>query len=198
MRKNRDNKKRWTVILVAGFIVFSMVISIFAIVLDNQSGGTPNYNKNSFVATDYGFKTKIDGKYMDFYYHPIELERIVMDENTAKLFRESSGVAFIFNPNDNASNNLQYVDAFRFDLRLQMRENPIFFGITQESDKYDLPIIDCLNATINFPFVLMNFSSETGFYPSEDNPYCIILNGKFMELMAAKDRFVYTYYGVMN
>jgi hypothetical protein len=174
-----------------------MVFSIFAIMVDNQSQSTPSYNKHSFVKTDTGYKTKVNGAYMNFYYYPSELERINLSKDIMTMIKESKGMAFIFNPEDNISNNLQYVDAVRYDLTQQIGSS-VFFGITQESDKYSLSVVDCRNATKEFPFVMMNYSADTGFYQSSENPYCIIMNAKFMELTAAKDRFVYTYYGIME
>jgi hypothetical protein len=197
MKKSKNSGKKFTVIIITAFIVFSMVISIFAIVVDNQSQGIPKYNKHSFVSTDTGYKTKINGAYMDFYNYPTELEHINMSSDVTALIQNSKGMAFIFNPEDNLSDNLKYIDLIRYDLMRQI-DNPVFFGITQESDKYDLPIVSCANATNSFPFVMINSSIEQGFYISSENPNCIIMNAKLLGLLSTKDRLVYTYYGVMN
>lgn len=198
MRKDRyEQKKKRTGIVITVIMAFLMIASIFTIVIDNQSQGIPNYNGHKFVGTDYGYKTKINGQYMDFYYHPSDLERISMSPDIIRLINSSTGIAFVFNPEDNVSDNLQYVDIVRYDLSSQI-DKLVYFGMTQESDKYQFTIVDCANATKEFPFVVMNYSVDTGFHVSQDNPYCIIMNAKFMELLAAKDRLVYSYYGIME
>lgn len=202
--KYERNKKRMSIILTVA-IAFIMVISIFAIVIDNQSQGLPDYNKHSFVSTTTGYKTKINGAYMDFYYYPTDLEQIPVSSDIISKLQHSQGIGLIFNPEDNTQDNLQYVDTIRYDLERQM-DKPLYFGITQNSTKYNLtvvtdysfPVIDCINATEAFPLILINTSLNTSFIESSENPNCIIMNAKLRELLAAKDRLVYTYYGVMQ
>jgi len=197
MRDKKDNKKKWMGILVAGIIVFSMIISIFAIVVDNQSQTTPDYKTHSFMTTNTGFKTKINGKYFDFYNYPTDLERIPLDASVLAKIKTGQGMAFIFDPTDNTTDDLQYIDLIRYDLQTQM-DKPTYFGITENSTKYSLPVLSCANSTAEFPLVLINISSDTSFYSSQDYPNCIIMNGKLKELLADKDRLVYTYYGIMT
>jgi hypothetical protein len=197
MRERKNNKKKWMGILVAAIIVFSMVISIFAVVVDNQSQSLPDYNKHSFMNTNNGYKTKINGKYIEFYNYPSDLERITIETGVMAKIKNSQGMAFIFNPEEPVVDNLQYIDLIRYDLQSQL-DKPTYFGITQNSTKYTLPIIGCANATAEFPLILINVSSNTSFYVSEEYPNCIIMNAKLRDLLAAKDRLVYTYYGVMN
>ena len=198
MKKDRYEQRRkrmgMTMTIVMAFI---MIASIFVIVIDNQAQGIPAYNKHKFVGTDQGFQTKINGEYMGFYYYPADLERIPLSPAIATIINESTGLAFVFNSEENISDNLQYIDLVRYDVSLQL-DKPIFFGLTQESDKYDFAVVECTNATKEFPFIIMNYSSDTGFYASEENPYCIFMNAKFLELLAAKDRLIYTYYGIMQ
>jgi hypothetical protein len=201
MRKHTDKKKKWTVIIVSSFIVFCMVFSIFAIIIDNQDSGM-SYNKHSFLTTDYGYKTKISGKYMDFYYYPSELERINISRDMIYFIKSSKGFAFVFNPNDNVTNNLQYIDVLRYDVQLQFNTS-VYFGITQESKGYTLPVVSCANATADFPFIVIDTDPKandgnTGFTVSEENPYCFMMNARLKDLLAAKDRLVYTYYGIMT
>jgi hypothetical protein len=202
--KYEKNKKRMGIILTVA-IAFIMIISIFAIVIDNQSQSLPNYNKHSFVSATNGYKTKINGTYMDFYYYPTDLEQIPISSDIISKLKNSQGIGFIFNPEDNVQDNLQYIDTIRYDLEQQI-DKPWYFGITQNSTKYNLtvvtdysfPVIDCENATEIFPLILVNTSLNTSFIESSNNPNCIIMNAKLRDLLAAKDRLVYTYYGVMQ
>jgi len=200
MKKNKSDKKKWTVIIVSAFIVFSMVISIFAIIIDNQNSGTLSYNKHSFIMTDTGFKTKISGKYMDFYYYPSDIERINISSDIISKIQQSQGIAFVFDPFDNVTDNLQYIDVVRYEAQSQF-DKPVYFGITANSSNYALPIVDCGNATSAFPFIMIDTSNNAQgatFSISKDNPNCIIMNARLKDLLAAKDRLVYTYYDIMT
>jgi hypothetical protein len=194
--KYEQRKKRMSVILTIG-IAFIMVASIFAIVIDNQSQTIPDYNKHKFVLGSVGYKTKISGQYMEFYYYPSDLERINLNPDITAKLKNSQGVAFVFNPTENVSENLQYIDLIRYDLETQL-DKPAYFGITINSSKYALPVISCANATPEFPFVLINISSDTSLNISSEYPNCIIMNAKLKELLAAKDRLLYAYYGIMS
>jgi len=201
MRKHTDNKKRWTVIIVSALIVFSMVFSIFAIMIDNQDQSL-SYNKYKFLMTSTGYKTKISGNYMEFYYYPTDLERINISDNMMYFIKSSQGFAFIFDPNDTTTDNLQYIDVLRYDAQMQFNKS-VYFGITQESEKYALPIVSCANASSEFPFIMINTTAganngTTAFTVSEENPYCFVMNARLKDLLAAKDRIVYTYYGIMT
>ena len=197
MKKRKDSKKLM-VILVSIIIVSSMIISIFAIVVDNQNQNSLDYNKHSFTVLDNGYKTKINGTYMDFYYYPSDLERISLSPGILSKIRGAQALAFAFDPNVNVTDNLLYVDTFRYDIQTQM-DKPVYFGITGKSDKYgSLPIVGCENATSYLPLILINIYADTGFNVSEEYPNCIIMNGKLKEILALKDRLVYGYYGIMS
>jgi hypothetical protein len=176
-----------------------MVASIFAfVVLDTgQSDNSPTYNGKKFTITDNGYKTQINGKYIDFYYYPGDLERISLDPNIMAKIKASQGVVFVFDPEDNVTDNLVYIDVMRYELQSQI-DKPVYFGITKNSTKYTLPVVDCRNSSFYMPFILINSSSTTNFNVSQEYPDCIIMNGKLKELLALKDRFVYTYYGIMS
>ena len=197
MKKHTDNKKKLTVMLISGFIVFSMVISIFAVIVDNQSNDNSNYNSHKIITTNTGYKTKINSNYQDFHYYPSELERINLDSGIITKLKNSQAVAFIFDPKENVTENLQYIDLIRYETGLQF-DKPTYFGVTSNSTKYTLPIVTCDNATAEIPFILINISSNTSFTVSSSNPNCIIMNAKLKELLATKDRLIYTYYGIMK
>jgi len=197
MKDKRDNKKKWMVIIVATVIVLSMIVSIFAVLVDNQDQTIPDYNKHSFVNINTGYKTKINGKYMEFYNYPSDLESIPLSSDIIAKLKNSQGMAFIFDPSDPVTDDLQYIDLIRYNLQLDM-DKPTYFGITQNSSNYTLPIISCANSTIEFPLVMINISSNTSFYVSNQYPNCIVMNGRLRDLLAAEDRLLYTYYGVMN
>jgi len=193
-----EKRKRRTNIIVTVIVAFLMVASIFAIVLDRQTQDSTDYNSHSFVITDTGYKTKINGKYMDFYYFPGDVERIGIEPGIMTKVKNAQAIAFIFDPNDNVTDDLLYIDTMRYDLQTQL-DKPVYFGIINSSSKYTtLPVINCANATAYLPLILINISVNTEFNISKEYPNCIIMNGKLKDILALKDRFVYTYYGIMS
>ncbi|HYD03574.1 MAG TPA: hypothetical protein VEC16_04700 [Alphaproteobacteria bacterium] len=205
MKKREEKKKNWGAIAIALFFIFSMVIGIFAVVLDN--GGVPNYNGYSFkVANVDGgivYKTKINKEYMDFYYYPGDLEIIKLDPQITNQLRQMTGLGLVFNPYQNNTYDLAYIDLIRYELQTQL-DKTVYFGITNQSDIYTtLPVVNCSIATAQFPLIIIdtNVNYTAGvdtFKISKENPNCIILNAKLRDLIAAKDRLVYAYYGVME
>ena len=71
MRKEKN--KKIFLIGFALFIVLSMTLSIFAVILDNPQDNL-KYGKQKFTITNTGYSTKINGKAMEFTSYPSELE----------------------------------------------------------------------------------------------------------------------------
>jgi hypothetical protein len=197
MRKEKGSKKKLFVILGAGFIVLSMVLSIFGIFIDNQSQSIPDYNKHSFKVIDNGYKTKINGTYKEFRYYPADLENINLSSGILSQIQNSQAIAFVFDPEDNITDNLLYIDLIRYEMESQV-DKPVYFGVSKNSTKYPLSVVNCSSATDYLPIIMINSSADTGFYITEDNPYCIIMNARLKNILAAKDRLLYAYYGIMQ
>jgi hypothetical protein len=209
MKKKHENKKNWGAIAIAIFFIFSMVVGIFAVVMDNPNG-VPNYNGYSFKVlttnsvTGATYKTKINKEYIDFNYYPGDLESIKLDPSIASQLKGMAGLGLVFNPYQNNSYDLAYIDLMRYELQMQI-DKTIYFGITNASANFtSLPIVNCSVATPQYPLIIIdtnvNYSimNRETFTVSKDNPSCILLNAKLGDLIAAKDRLVYSYYGVME
>ncbi len=192
----RKEKTNYGMIFFAVFIILSMVFSIFIIILDNPSQGTLVYNKKDFSVTETGtYKVKIDGKFMEFNYYPSELERIPLSPETLSTIKKAQNVIVIFDPNM-TTEDLMFSDLARFELQTQLPVS-LGFAMTKDSALYALPVVQCEQATAEYPIIFINSSSTTGFITTE-NPYCIVMNGRLREIVASKDRLVYTYLGVMT
>lgn len=190
MRKKEP--KRWGVILVTLFIAFSMIISIFAIVLDNQSNNL-KYNSFKFSLTTDGYKVKINDKVHTFQYYPSELENFNLSQNTKDLLSKSIAIALVFDPNS-SQDDLMYIDYARFSFD-ERTDKPVYFAVTEESDNYLFPVLTCNNATAEIPFILFNISTETSIVEQGN---CIILNAKLREILALEERISYQMLGVMK
>ncbi len=205
MKQDKREKRKQRVNIIMTIIVGVLMVASIAgyAIIDNGSvSGNLKYNKNSFsvIQDNYGnsyYRTKINNKYMDFYYYPSDIERINYSSDITPLLKNSQAVVFAFDPNDNSSDDLVFIDTIRYDLGQQL-DKPTYFGILNASSNYQLPVISCMNASYYTPMFIINISTDTGFEASSGNPYCIYMNAKLKDILAAKDRIVYTYYGVMQ
>ncbi len=195
MKKNKE--KKTGIILMAIFISLLMILSIFGIVLDNiTSSDNFEYGKQKFTQTENGYSTKINNKQMSFYYFPSEIEHINISEDIINKLNNAQLVVFLFNPNA-ANEQLQYVDAARFDLE-QQSNIPIYSGITESSELYPtLPVLSCENASVQTPFIILNISSSAGFAADETNPDCIIMNARLKDIIILQERLIYGLYGII-
>lgn len=190
MRKREP--KRWGVILVTLFIALSMVLSIFAIVLDNQSNQL-KYNGHKFSLTAEGYKVKVDNKVYTFRNYPSQLESFNFSDNSKNLLSKSVAIAMLFNPNLTVD-DLSYIDYARFDFDDKI-DKPIYFAISEDSESYLLPVLSCENATSEMPFLIFNISAETSIV---EDGNCIIMNAKLMNIIALEERIAYQMLGVMK
>lgn len=193
----RKKENRTGIILITLFITFSMVFSIFAIVMDANTDDQLEYNKQKFIRTETGYSTKINNEQMNFYFFPSELETINISENIVSKINNAQLVVFLFDPNQ-TQEDLTYIDAARYDFEQQMNI-PVYSAIIYESENYQsLPVLSCDNATAETPFIILNISSNTGFVLDETNSKCIIMNARWKDILASQERFIYGLYGIMK
>ncbi|GIU69929.1 MAG: hypothetical protein KatS3mg002_1165 [Candidatus Woesearchaeota archaeon] len=190
MKKNRS--KKWGIIFITLLISLSMILSIFAIVIDNQST-QQKYNGYKYIITNEGYKFKINKTIYTFQFHPTQLENINMSQDSKNILSNSMAIVMLFNPNSTLD-DLTYIDYARFDFQ-EKSGKTVYFAITTESDKYLLPVLSCDNATAEVPFIFFNISTDTSIV-NEGN--CIILNAKLREILSVEERLTYQILGIMK
>lgn len=190
MRKKEP--KKWGIILITLFMTLSMVFSIFAIFIGNQSNQL-KYNGFKFTLTNEGYKVKVGDRFHTFSNYPSHLERFNFSDDSKKLLSESVAIAMIFNPNLTID-DLSYIDYARFDFDDKI-DKPVYFAITEESESYLLPVLDCKNATSEIPFLVFNISTDTSIV---EDGNCIVMNAKLMDIIALEERIAYQMLGVMG
>jgi hypothetical protein len=191
----KKEKRKTLAIVMTIFIALSMIISIFAIVLDNYQSDELSYNGHTFKITDSGYRVKLNGAFMDFQYYPSDLERINISKDIVDTLKNSQAVALLFDPNS-STDDLIYIDFARFEMSQQLGK-PMYFAVTQPSEAYPLTVAGCENATLEVPIIFMNMSSDSTFTVSGQNAGCIIMNARLREIIALKERLIYALNGVM-
>lgn len=188
----KKEKKKIGGILVTLFIALSMIVSIFAIVLDNQ-GHDLVYNKYKFSLIDTGYRVKVNDKLYTFQYFPAELETYNLSQQTKDTITNSQGLAILFDPNS-SQDDLTYIDYSRFSLDEAITK-PVYFAITSESAIYQFPVLSCENSTKEVPFIFFNISSVSSI---EQYGNCIVLNARLREIIAVQERIAYQELGIMK
>lgn len=196
MRRDKSEKKRKIMVIIMGVIILlSMVVSIFAVYIDNATTNELTYNKVNFKITENGYTTKIDGKKLNFQFYPSQVESINVSNEVSNLLNEEF-IVFVFDPNM-SSTDLTYIDMVRYDLEFNNQLNKqVFFGITKQSSNYpNLPVLDCRNATPQMPIFVFNSSLQTSINADD---FCVYLNAKGTDIVAVKDRLLFSHYKIIN
>jgi hypothetical protein len=178
---------------IAMIIALLMVSSVIGIWTSSDTGPTTKYKGHVLTARDNMWWIKQGKAEIAFNFHPLDVENISMDpEINEKL--DTLMFYVTFDPEKS-----EYIDLIRFSMAsaLQAKGAYIESGITKESEEYDLPVIDCSNATSFVPVVKFEISEENKtILILEDN--CIIAQAKDeVDMVKIKDRIIYGLLGII-
>ncbi len=159
-------------------------------------------NENSF---EYKInnKTYYFGKSYNKYYLDINNERVYfynlpgqidinLSSDIINIIKNTQMFYITFNPEQE---DLAYVDLARFDLSNEFFKNNIYIvnAVTESSTAYELPVIDCENATMFVPVIKFETAKKKNL--TVDNN-CIIFQGKNLDFVEFRDLLIYKLYGV--
>lgn len=197
MRADKSEKRRKRLVIIMGvIIILSMIASIFAVYVDQYTSTTIKYGKRDFTMTTEGYQTKINKTIITFSYLPQEVERYNVSPTIGPTLKNAQFIVILIDPSLDKA-DLEYVDAARY-LYANQVPTPVYVGQLMPSDTYSaLPILSCDNATVQTPFIVFTAANITGTTIVEEAPGCIIVQSRLREFIAAKDRLVYSYYGIM-
>jgi hypothetical protein len=193
-RSDRRKKMAMSIVLLLILIFSSFAYAIVYFFGDANTSTRYNGHRIRVVANDQGlpvgYTTKVDGKDISFYTPPQDTASITLPPGFMDTLQQANGVVFLFDP---ADPNTQLYDELRFDLStaLPLQQGG---GILAPSDKYALPVLNCSQATPQYPFIVLrngtrDFSYENG---------CYVMQGDVQGLVLLRDRIVYGYYDVIE
>ena len=145
-KKSRGlSKEAWITIFIAGI----MILSVFGILFSsfNSQGAKQEYNGHDFVATDYGWSTKVNKQQVYFTYHPKDLEIINLDQEVLDLL-DAPVYIVLFDPD---SEYIESIDSARLQLAqisTSVLQKGIISATTNESEVYNLTVLSCENAIL--------------------------------------------------
>jgi len=189
-RKQRRNRR-----IISAAIIVLMVLSSAGYAIYYFTGGTSiNYAGHRFTqvvdngGNVQGYSTKLDGKVMYFSAAPTQLTGIALPPGLGDTLRQSSGIIFLFDPNDPMT---PVYDQLRFDLSTAI---PKVQGaaITNKSSLYPFPLASCRNSTATYPFIMLTNGTRNITYSNG----CFVLSGTQYDYSMVRDKLVYAYYGI--
>ncbi|MEM2121208.1 MAG: hypothetical protein QXU20_00930 [Candidatus Woesearchaeota archaeon] len=194
-------KRRKTNLVTALLLAFLMITSIAGYMSNRNPLNVVRYNKFVFrqeqdMYGNFKWYSKINGKTLIFDYNPKQVESINVSPVIRDRILSSNYVILTFEPSDRFTMN--YFDRARYDFGSVLYERGINVAsaIANTSDDYDLPIITCTNSTQQIPVIYMFKGNKTEIRMEND---CIVLECfENYEILALKDRLLYSVLGVIN
>jgi len=190
----RKNVKRTQQIFLAVFIAMIMTTSILGFLWGQESGEQLKYKNKVFTRQQEVWVTEVNGLKKSFYHFPSQVEDIPVDANAISTIKNTPMVYMTYDPNQTAVN---YIAQGIFDLNEEFSAINIYSvnALTKEN-KFNSPIITCLNATANTPVVYFEQTNQTRI--SFDNN-CIVVEAKTgLDFLRARDRILYAISGILE
>ncbi len=201
MTKDERAKRRKANLVMSLLIVFLMTTSILGYTSTRDSTTTFRYNGYLFrqQQDSFGVKkwvTRVDGKTLIFDYSPKQLEAINLSPVIKESILATKLVMLSFDPSKTSA--LNYMDKARFDITnaLYSKGIRVVSGVSNKTKYYNLDIITCANASIPFPVIFLKIGNQTRI-TLENN--CVVMEAQEnYEILALKDRLLYSIYGIMK
>lgn len=179
-----------------------MVSSIAGFVLSfntqNQSDLPKKYNGFKLNQNpDQTWTLEYREREIKFINHPKQLEYLSVNKEVLDTIKSSKEMILLFDPNSDQA-FLQGVDTIRYFISRQATYFGRFVnaGITNQSEKYNLPIYSC-DDQITSDKVLLKLTQEASGEIKEENN-CIIISGTEFEIVSKLDYISYLLLGVMK
>ncbi len=195
--KKKDKKERNTKIFLGFVLSIFLISSLGSVVVYYGNDSDQDSFTLTFSDKDYKFNRKSDNSgnlyyevsydNEDFlvYYLPYQI-LLDVDNETQDLIRNSNYFYLAFDPHQE---DLSMVDYMRFDVKQNIPATKFFVDAVTESDSvYSFPIIDCNNATINSPVIVLENTNTTNIEYSDN---CLNIEFANYDFLRLRDMLVY-------
>ena len=190
-RKTKENYGKHIVIMLAALMVLSTLG--YLVGQNNSSVSSVTYNGYAIEVTQYGLRVTIDDKETYFTYYPDTVAYLKPDEQILNLVKNSKVITVVYDPEED---NPEMFGGVQYQLEQDfVKDNKFVIRGLTKSEGYNLPELDCVNATATVPVLKYMTGNATG-YKMEGN--CIIAEGIVpSDMIQLKDALIYGYYGVI-
>ncbi|MBN2421053.1 hypothetical protein JXB27_02125 [Candidatus Woesearchaeota archaeon] len=198
--KTREEPKNKAGVYFSLFIAGIMIFSVGAIFLSNPEEADYSFGKYEFKSKNGMWNTKIEGKQVSFYLLPEQVLGHNVSKTAISSIKSNYALIIAFNPNTNSTPKLQAIDLLRFEVVDALtKTNPskqLGYAITEKSEKYDIPVVSCENASFAMPIMILDYSDKTGI---DINNNCIkVFAADEYSMLAMNDYLKYSIYGVFD
>ncbi len=194
--KKSKRQERNRQILLSVIIIGILVTSVLSFIYGGQNNADKieyeiNGKTYSFGQVYNKYYLNINNERIYFYNLPGQIDINVSDE-TMQRIKNSNMLYITFDPNEES---LGYMDLARLDLFNEFFNNNIYIvnAITEESEQYDLPVIDCVNSTQYVPVIKFEIAEKKSL-EVKDN--CVEFKGKGLDFIKFRDLIIYKLYEV--
>jgi hypothetical protein len=192
MGSKAEKKKIRKELLWGIFIAVIMISSTIGFIYSGGSSDFTYKDKFKFKATDSNTFIYSDSAKQQFVfrYLPPQVEDLNLSTKIVPPM-----VYVSFNPN---SSNLDVIELMRFELVDDFAKLNIYAvpGVSENGSIYDLPIINCINASIAAPVIFFSSSNETKIIEKNG---CLVFEAKDRaDIVRLKERLLYSALGVME
>lgn len=182
---------------VLGLIIAFVMISSLLGAWQGSYVALDKYKDYRFKSKEYIVLGKINDNWVEFSYHPKELESLNVSAEAIQKIKDSKMIYLTFNPEDKF---IQSIELIRIELMESfVNEFNIYpvMAVTEASEIYSAyPVMGCENATNAIPVMYIQSSEETSITSTGN---CIYMNAiNTLEFEPLKDRIRYSIYGVME
>lgn len=192
INQRKEKKKFKKEVIWTLFIAIVMISSIIGFIYSGGNEADYTYkDKFKFIRTDRNSFIYIDENDNQYTlrYLPYEVEQFNI---TTKIVPPM--IYLSFDPN---SSNIEVIELMRFELLEDLKKINIHVteGITEESESYNMTIIDCTSATPFTPIIQLIGSNNTEI---TENNNCVTLESKdWIDAAKLKDRLLYAALGII-
>jgi len=176
------------------FLIFVMVASVLGAVFDFQRGEIQRYKGVKYTQGDTSISAKIDGKPYQFRYFPAQLERVHLDPAVGNALRSTEMVVISYNASSPLTEALAGIQ-YNVQETLQVSLDAYIQPAIVSNNSYNLPVMDCQNATQFIPIIVLHQTNETGLWYQNN---CI--DARFeseADLSVLRDQLLYASLGVL-
>ena len=197
-KSKRDIQRK---IILAVVVVIFMVSSIASIVLFRSEDATDSFSmqtkegrasfsqKSDTRGTPY-YEVSLNNRKFITYFHPSGIGQI-LDNRTKSLLQSSTYFYMSIDPN---SEDLSFMDFLRMDVKRNIPSSRFFIdAVSEETDLYTLPVIDCSNAT-TVPVIILRQTNSTSNTSVVGN--CATIEFTRVNSLRLRDSLVYTLNGI--
>ena len=196
MRRRKKKKLIENKALMAIFFSFIMVSSILSIIFGGYNAPQDNeleYEGYTFTRGENFWTVEVNGSLYKTHFFPTELSDLnVSPEITARI--KSTKMAFISAPV--LTEDKEFTSVASFELANFFIENDIYMvqAISDNNSGYNLPLIDCQNATAFVPVITFKNSTPSQAIMQDD---CIVIEAaNSQDYVRLKDKIILEYLGI--